>query len=311
MSDCAILVGNRAGVVEWANPAWTRMTGFPLVETVAKPITHFLDQASIELDLVDFVGQHFLDGRPCTIEFPFETFDERTIRVHLEVQPLRNTQGEISEFVAIATDVSERHARDLESIRSVEHRWSEETISPSTPREASRLPAAHAHRDRVSLSAETLLSCERLRRLLGPRTHLDVCLEGRLPAIATSRILLEELTGLLLRAAAMEADESWGFVTVMTGRTRVGRSFVSAAHPVTVRPKELAGRSFLFLEVHDTGPTLTPEALEMIRNGGRTEDLRVHALVTAAALASALGGSLHVDSTPGCGTQALTLLPID
>ena len=75
----AVVLGNLAGVVEWADDAWTRLTGFPLDQTIQKPITHFLERAGIEVELVDFVGQHFLEGRPCTLEFPFETFDGRSI----------------------------------------------------------------------------------------------------------------------------------------------------------------------------------------------------------------------------------------
>ena len=44
----AVLVGTVAGVVEWTDGAWTRLTGFPLVETVQKPITHFLERAGLE-----------------------------------------------------------------------------------------------------------------------------------------------------------------------------------------------------------------------------------------------------------------------
>ena len=48
----AVVVGNRAGVVEWTSDAWSRLTGFPLSETLDKPITHFLTCAGLELELV-------------------------------------------------------------------------------------------------------------------------------------------------------------------------------------------------------------------------------------------------------------------
>ena len=94
-STDAVLVGNRAGIVEWTNAAWSQTTGFPQHETIQKPISHFLDVSGIELELVDFVGRHFIEGRRCTIEFPFETFDDREIQVHLEVESIRNEAGEI------------------------------------------------------------------------------------------------------------------------------------------------------------------------------------------------------------------------
>lgn len=101
-SDHAMIIGDRTGIVAWANAAWSRITGIPLAETIHKPITHFLEVAEIELELVDFVGQHFLEGRSCLVEFPFETFDHRKIQVHLEVQPIRKAPGELDGFMAVA-----------------------------------------------------------------------------------------------------------------------------------------------------------------------------------------------------------------
>ncbi len=300
LSERAIVVGNRAGVVEWVNAAWTRITGFSRAETISKPITHFLEQASIELDLVDFVGQHFLEGLACRIEFPFETFDARSIWVHLEVHPIRNAQGEISDFVAVATDASERRLQDLETIRP----------QPSVQVYGTEAKPATVHHARLSLSAEAQTVCEPFMRLAGPRTHFDVCLDRSLPKIRSNHFLLAETIRLLIRAASMEVDESWGFVSVMSGRTRVGRSHISAIHPIPARSAELAQGPLLFLEVHDTAPTLTPDILEAIGAGEQTDEPRSQALGMAAKLATALGGSLHIDSTPGCGTQALLLLPI-
>ena len=41
----AIVVGNRAGVIEWANDAWTRVTGYALDESISKPVLSFLRNA--------------------------------------------------------------------------------------------------------------------------------------------------------------------------------------------------------------------------------------------------------------------------
>ena len=105
-SGHAVVIGDRAGIVAWANPAWSKITGIALSETVHKPITHFLEVAEIEFELVDFVGQHFLEGRSCMVEFPFETFDQGEIQVQLEVQPIRKAPGELDGFLAVARVLS-------------------------------------------------------------------------------------------------------------------------------------------------------------------------------------------------------------
>ena len=160
-----------------------------------------------------------------------------------------------------------------------------------------------------SLSWEAELACNRAIGISGRRTYFDVDLDPQLPPIRCDRWLLGDTIQQLLRAATIDIDESWGFVTVMTGQTRVARSHRSAAHPVPARPAALARDAFLFLEVHDTQATLEPLALEAIRNEVRVADPRVDALVEATILTKKLGGSLHIDSTPGCGSQSLLLLP--
>jgi PAS domain S-box-containing protein len=304
LNDRAIVVGNRAGIVEWANPAWSRMTGFPLSETIYKPITDFLEQAAVELELVDFVAQNFLDGRPSTIEFPFETFDDRSIWVHLEVQPIRGAEGDVSEFVATATDVSERHRQDISGPEP--KRRSDRGADPRRPAH----PIALVNETRLSLSAETEIVCEQTLGIAGARTYFDIVLDRHLPSISSNHLLLREIVRLLLEAAILEVDEVWGFVTVMTGRTESSRSHASAVHPIPVRAPQLAEGPMAYLEVHDTAPTLADEALDAIREGAHSNDPRVNALARAAAMATAISASLLVDSTPGCGTQALLLLPL-
>ena len=108
-SEHAMIIGDRTGLVEWANAAWSQITGIPPGETLQKPISHFLDVAEIDLELVDFVGQHFLEGRTCMIAFPFETFDQRQIQVHLEVRPIRKAAGELDGFLAVARAATRRN----------------------------------------------------------------------------------------------------------------------------------------------------------------------------------------------------------
>jgi len=315
VSDRAILVGNRAGVVGWANAAWTEMTGFPLEATLGKPIAHFLGEADIELELVDFVGQHYLEGRACTIEFPFETFDERSIWVHLEVQPIRNEVGEIVEFVAVATDETERRARELGTARP-RNGDPADPAARARPTGADRGGSAEGL-EHALLEEQARLACEPHLRSARPRIHLDLALDETPRAVACNPLLLWELIRLLLESAIEGIGESWGTVTLISGCTEAGRGHVSAAYPLVARSPELARSAWRFLEVHDSGAALDPPEPD----AGAAADAgaprcdpadrtsRAHRLTVASALARLLGGALRIDSAPGCGTQALLLLP--
>jgi PAS domain S-box-containing protein len=309
-SDRAVVVGNRAGIVEWANPAWTRITGFPLDDTLSKPISHFLDAADIDIDLVDFVGQQFLEGKRCTVEFPFEAAEGGSIWVHLEVDPVRNEFGEITEFVAMATDASDRRARDLDEHRA---RLASGSLVESGESPASGGPTPGAARgEQVSLSERVELRCRR-GFAATQALQLDLALARDLGPIACSPAMLDELIDRLVESAATALASEWGTVTALTGRTAKGSAHVSQAYPFAVRPPALTSGPMRFLELHDTGPSLSLERLRAIREErASTEDRRANALCEASRIARSVGASLHIQSAPGCGTQTLVLFgPIE
>jgi hypothetical protein len=104
--------------------------------------------------------------------------------------------------------------------------------------------------------------------------------------------------------------ENWGCITVLTGLTTARRSHVSEAHPIAARPAELAAGPHLFLEVHDTGLPLFPDALARVREELPGACPREVALSRAVEYANALGATLHINGASGCGSQSLVLIPI-
>jgi PAS domain S-box-containing protein len=309
-SDQAILIGNRAGVVEWANLAWSRITGFPLVETVQKPISHFLDVAGIELELVDFVGQRFLEGQTCMIEFPFETFDGREIFVHLEVQPIRSESGEPDAFMATAGVIPPRDERD--STDGLDERRHPQASTEAGDAAPARTPTrSHAtSTPRIQIADPVRKALESRVPARESRVHFDVARAKALPATAVDAGGLFATTASLIDAALQAIGDEWACITVMTGRTQIKRGHVSEAHPIVARPMALAAEPHLFLEIHDTGATLSPIALERVRDGRPGTSAREIELARSVAFADAIGATLHVDSRPGCGTQSLLLIPI-
>jgi len=310
-SESAILVGNRAGVVEWANLAWSRITGFPLVETVHKPISHFLDVSGIELELVDFVGQRFVEGRSSTLEFPFETFEGQEIHVHLEVEPIRNRSGELDAFVATASILPEWREDDPSATgdAGADLRSLASQIDPTLPPMDATAPTGGRS---ISIS-------EHVRRTWasGPpsaggmrRTHFDLILADELPTARLDSDRFGELMETLQRVSLLALGDAWGCISVMTGTTRPGRGHVSQAHPVIARPIALARGPWVFVEIHDTGRALPPSALERVCAGQTDGSPREVALARSVELAREIGVPLHLDSTPGCGNQALVLIPI-
>lgn len=311
-SDRAVIVGDHAGIVEWANAAWSEITGYPLVDTVHKPITHFLEAAQIELELVDFVGQHFLEGRPCILEFPFETFDQRQIQVHLEVQPIQRTSGEPSAFMAVASVIPRSPPSALldqgEAPTSAD-RFRVELAQANPATIASNRETTHST-FAISLSSCVLSAGKAAAKRRGDRVYFDLGLAADLPPIDRPAEPLKALTQALIEAGLHSIGDDWGCLTVLTGIAPANRSHISAVHPVVARPDALKTGPHLFLEVHDTGPCLGIDPFARSRAGRDAVGLRETALARAFGIAEAQGFSLYVDATPGCGNQSLVLIPI-
>jgi PAS domain S-box-containing protein len=317
----ARVVGDLAGVVEWANDAFARLTGIPLAETVHKPVTRFLERAGLEPEVVDFVAQHFFEGRTCRLEFPYERPDGRRLEILLEVDALRDASGEIDRFVAVARARSDEPARidgrsaarpTARSERGQADRLGPGRSSDDGGRElASRAPGLDLSHEveRVVLDAAQRVRASASEFQL---PAFDLELDPALDPIAGTRAALEGLVEALLESALQalfEAGDAWGALSVTTGRTLPNRRFVSKVHAIATGPAAWAGESRTFLEVHDTGRPLSPAALDRIRSGDLGSDPREQALARAMIWVAELGGMLVLDGTPGCGSQSLVVFP--
>jgi PAS domain S-box-containing protein len=104
----AVAVGSRSGVIEWTNSAWQRITGWAVEQRVSKPIARLLEEIGIEREMFEYIQSHYLAGRRSTVELPLDTPDGRSLWIQLEVEPYRDSTGEITDFVAVATDITDR-----------------------------------------------------------------------------------------------------------------------------------------------------------------------------------------------------------
>ncbi len=278
-SDTALALGNRAGVVEWANAAWTRITGYALERAVSKPVAAILGEAGVEKDVVDFVQQHFLEGRRCQLELPLERPDGRKIWLHLEVHALRDELGEVSDFVAIGRDVTSRKLSELEGAR------------PETSTTAQRIPSAKKREQAVDLSALMQDLASNLAESIGARTQLDVALEAGLPLVPLPgrqlSLLLRTQTHHSLRAIADE----WGTLTLSSGRVRrrIGHD-------------EWRDEGKVFIEIHDTGRPTEFEASNAAAHASQDGTGRALALALLCEFATEVESALRIESRAGFGT---------
>ena len=109
----------------------------------------------------------------------------------------------------------------------------------------------------------------------------------------------------LIQAATSEGQPNSLFLSALVGSLSAGRSHHSEVHAIPARLRAKRTRPAIFLEVHDTQPHLSRAAPERLHRNQAAMTSREAQLLLARSLARDLGVSLFLDSTPGCGNQAL------
>jgi PAS domain S-box-containing protein len=276
-SERAMVVGNRAGVIEWANDAWTRVTGYALDESVDKPVTGFLEHVDIDPGVIDFVAGCFQSGRVCELEIPLCPPRRDALWIQLRVEPLFDASSEASDFLAIATDLTEQK-------RAERGLLSELDLSEL----AVRVARNQLHQ-------------------LGDMIEFDFALPANLPLVLADDALVERFASLLVARAVEGIGEGWGTITLSTGVLGSGLGPIFRGE---FRP-HLAEGHWAFLEVHDTGCFPSGAAWSFVTEPFLSTHFPADALRFAPAQDQlrAQGGELRVESSPVAGTSVLLLLP--
>jgi PAS domain S-box-containing protein len=278
LSDDAIALGSRAGIIEWANPAWARVTGHALDRFTSKPVGDFLEQIDLEPDVVDFVGSCFREKKVCEIDLPLTTPAGANIWVHLRVEPLLDTSGEVSDFLVVARDITER--KQAESLAGVA------MVDLSTL----ALEMARLHMD-----------------VLGPMTDYDLALAEDIPSILANESLLEGLIGRLICRAAESMRRGWGALSLSTGLLGDGEGPLYRGNPF----RGLPHGQYAYLEVHDTGSSPGTGAHQVVEEPFLSSRFPGYSMriATARLLLQNQGGEIRLQSSVWDGTSVVLLLP--
>ncbi len=105
-----ILITNVDSTIEWANPAFTRMTGLSLPEAVGRTPSEILNSGKQEARFYHNMWQTILAGEVWSGELVNRRKDGSLYDEALTISPVTDVKGSIRHFVAIKQDISERKA---------------------------------------------------------------------------------------------------------------------------------------------------------------------------------------------------------
>jgi PAS domain S-box-containing protein len=106
-----VIIADGAGRIEWINPAFSRITGYSLEEVFGKKPGSFLRGPETDDKVSAFMGEKIRAGQGFKdIEIVNYSKEGRPYWVSIEVQPIRDRAGNVLQFIAIESDISERKA---------------------------------------------------------------------------------------------------------------------------------------------------------------------------------------------------------
>lgn len=122
-TDNAVIITDAQGRIEWVNGGFTKQTEYTLDEVVGKKPGAFLQGEGTNPETVRYMSEQLAKGEAFQVEILNYTKSKTPHWIEVEVQPVRDQGGAISNFIAIETDITERkHTEDslLQAKRAAE-----------------------------------------------------------------------------------------------------------------------------------------------------------------------------------------------
>lgn len=113
-----VVVTNGNREIEWVNPAYTKVTGWSLDEVRGKNPKAFLHGPRTSLTAASRLGASLRKGQAVT-DFEMLNYKKsgEPYWVSLNIQPVANDAGEITQYVAIESDITQRKRAEQEAAR--------------------------------------------------------------------------------------------------------------------------------------------------------------------------------------------------
>ena len=111
-TDNAVVLTDAAGRIEWINEGFTRLTGYVHDEVVGRTPGSLLQGPDTDPAVVTLMRTRIANGEGFDAELVNYAKDGRRYWVTVEVQPMRNEAGEVVNFMAIESDITERKNAD-------------------------------------------------------------------------------------------------------------------------------------------------------------------------------------------------------
>ncbi|MDD2915275.1 MAG: EAL domain-containing protein [Gallionella sp.] len=107
-ADNAIAITDTQAVIQWANPAYSRLTGYTLEETIGSRLCELVVHDANEAKSCEKLWKNILDGKVWHGELANQRKDGTRYYVDITITPVQGESGAITHFIAVKQDITER-----------------------------------------------------------------------------------------------------------------------------------------------------------------------------------------------------------
>lgn len=109
----SVIITDGAGLIEWVNAGFTRITGYELYEVRGRKPGSFLQGSGTDHETVARIRMGLAAGLSFSEEILNYRKDGSPFWVTLQISPVFDQAGVVTRFIGIGSDVSERHAAEM------------------------------------------------------------------------------------------------------------------------------------------------------------------------------------------------------
>lgn len=114
----AIVITDHEGIIQWVNPAFSRISGYAESEAVGRNPRDLMKSGAQDADFYRGLWTTITSGRVWQGEIINRRKDGTTYHEEMTITPIRDDQGAITHYVAIKQDITERKSMEAQLLRT-------------------------------------------------------------------------------------------------------------------------------------------------------------------------------------------------